>query len=293
MAWPLPSRRGPVAGTADSRLAGRRLTGIESGSLMSPFVLPLLGPLAWIDVILVGWFALTVGSVAYVAWDCFRNNPELKVMKWGWILVTLYMGPLALVLYVLSCKEPAPGTHEEFIKPLWKQAVGSTVHCVAGDATGIIVAATVTSLLGLPMWEDLIVEYAAGFGFGLFVFQALFMKDMMGGSYRQALRHSFLPEWLSMNMMMAGMFPTMIAFMMGRDMRAMEPTRLVFWGAMSAAVIVGFATAYGVNVWLVLKGLKHGMGTERALGKGGHKYEAERARWPGESPLPVRAMKGM
>lgn len=255
---------------------------------MSPFSFPLLGPLAWIDVILLGWFALTAGSVGYVAWDCFTNNPELKVMKWGWILVTLYMGPLSLVLYVLSCKEPAPGAHEEFIKPLWKQALGSTVHCVAGDATGIIVAATVTALLGLPMWQDLIVEYLAGFGFGLFIFQALFMKDMMGGSYSQALRHSFLPEWLSMNMMMAGMFPTMIALMMGRDMRAMEPTRLVFWGAMSAAVIVGFATAYGVNVWLVLKGLKHGMGTERALGRGGHSYDAERARWPGACPLPAR-----
>lgn len=260
---------------------------------MSPFTVPLLGPLAWIDVILLGWFALTAAAVAYVAWDCFTNNPELKVMKWGWILVTLYMGPVAFVLYVMSCKEPASGTHEEFIKPLWKQAVGSTVHCVAGDATGIIVAATVTALLGLPMWKDLIVEYLGGFAFGLFVFQALFMKDMMGGSYAQALRRSFLPEWLSMNMMMAGMFPTMIALMMGRDMRAMEPTRLVFWGAMSAAVIVGFVTALSVNVWLVLKGLKHGMGTERALGKGGHSYEAERARWPGKSPLPARSMKGM
>ena len=32
----------------------------------------------------------------------------------------------------------------------------------------------------------------------------------MGGSYWQAVRRSLLPEWLSMNMMMAGMFPTMV-----------------------------------------------------------------------------------
>ena len=37
------------------------------------------------------------------------------------------------------------------------------MHCVAGDATGIVVAAIVTALLGLPIWADLIVEHAGGF----------------------------------------------------------------------------------------------------------------------------------
>jgi hypothetical protein len=233
------------------------------------------GPFPFVDLVLLVWFALTAASVAYVAWDAWRNNPELTVMKWGWLLVTAYTGPVGLTLYVLSCKEPFPGAHERFITPLWKQGLGSTIHCLAGDATGIIVAATVTGLLGLPMGIDFIVEYVAGFGFGLFIFQALFMKDMMGGSYIKAVRQTILPEWLSMNAVMAGMFPAMAIFMMGRDMRAMEPTYLAFWGAMSGAVLVGLATAYPINVWLVKKGLKHGMGTERALGEGGHPVELE------------------
>ena len=245
---------------------------------MTDLELPLFGPLAWIDVILLMWFALTLISVAYVAYDASANNPELTVMKWGWVLVTLYMGPVGAGLYVLSCKEPRPFTHEEFIKPLWKQAMGSTIHCVAGDATGIILAATITAIIGFPMWVDLIVEYAAGFAFGLLIFQSLFMKDMMGGSYAKALRMTFMPEWLSMNMVMAGMIPVMVAGMMGRDMRAMDPSHLLYWGVMSAGVIVGFATAYPVNYWMVAKGLKHGMGTDRALGKGGHSLEAERER---------------
>jgi hypothetical protein len=242
---------------------------------MSNVTVGSLGPLPWIDMVLLGWFFLTALSVAYVAWDAVTNNPELKVMKWGWVLVTVYTGPLGAALYILSCKEPRPGTHEEFIKPLWKQAVGSTIHCVAGDATGIIMAATVTALLGFPMWIDLISEYVFGFAFGLFIFQALFMKDMMGGSYWTALKHSFLPEWLSMNMVMAGMIPAMVVLMMGSDMRAMDPRELVYWGAMSLSIMVGFIAAYPVNVWLVAAGLKHGMGTERALGKGGHRVEAE------------------
>lgn len=223
------------------------------------------------------WFILVALSAIYVAWDSFTNNPELKVMKWGWLLVTLYTGPVGLILYILSCKEPAPGQHEKFVNPLWKQGIGSLIHCLAGDATGIIVAAAITALIGFPMWLDVTVEYVFGFLFGLLIFQALFMKNMMGGSYTQALRRSFLPEWLSMNFVMAGMIPTMV-ILMGLDMTAMEPTSIRFWGVMSLATLVGGVVAYPINVWLVAKGLKHGMGTERALGKGGHSMDAEKNR---------------
>ena len=41
------------------------------------------GLFPWIDLILLGWFALTALSVAYIAWDAYRNNPELTVMKWA------------------------------------------------------------------------------------------------------------------------------------------------------------------------------------------------------------------
>jgi ABC-type Fe3+ transport system substrate-binding protein len=93
-----------------------------------------------IDYFLCVWFVTAALSTAYVAWDQFKHNPEPGVMKWGFVLVTLYTGILGLAVYVLSDKEPRPGTHEEFVKPIWKQGIGSTIHCVAGDATGIIVA---------------------------------------------------------------------------------------------------------------------------------------------------------
>jgi FtsP/CotA-like multicopper oxidase with cupredoxin domain len=217
-----------------------------------------------IDFVVYAWLIVAVFSAAYVAHDQFTSNPEAPVMKWGFVLVTLYMGPVGLLLYVMADKEPAPGTHERFVKPLWKQGVGSTVHCIAGDATGIILAAVATALLGYPMWVDVIVEYVFGFLLGLFIFQALFMRDMMGGSYLQNVRRSFLPELLSMNMMMAGMAPVMIFLMMGRDMRAMWPTEPLFWFVMSLGVTVGFLIAYPVNVWLVAKGMKHGLMTVRA-----------------------------
>src|SRR5665213_2098168 len=237
------------------------------------------------DYFLIGWFVLAVISTAYVAVDQFRNNPEPSVMRWGFILITMYMGPFALLLYVLADKEPRKGEHEQFISPLWKQGVGSTIHCVAGDASGIILAAVITAMLGLPMWLDLIVEYVAGFSFGLFIFQSLFMKEMMGGTYWENVRKSFLPEFISMNAMMAAMAPVMSFLMMGRDMRAMEPTELVFWAVMSIGVMAGFVLAYPFNIWMVERQLKHGLMTERPKGskfdvaksKGASKKHAEHA----------------
>lgn len=231
-------------------------------------------PIGWIDTVLVAWFALTTLSVLYVAWDTFTRNPELKVMKWGWVLVTLYGGPIMAAAYVLSCQEPKSERHEDFIRPLWKQAFGSTIHCMAGDATGVIVAAAITTALGLPMWLDVTAEYLFGFGFGLFVFQALFARNMLGGSYVQAVRATFIPEWLSMNAVMAAMIPTMV-ILMSRDMASMHVNSPRFWGVMSLASLVAFVVAYPINLWLVGMRLKHGMGTERVLGNGGHSVEAE------------------
>ena len=72
--------------------------------------------------------------------------------------------------------------------------------------------------------------------------------------------------------MMAAMAPTIALLMMGRDMRAMDPTQLLFWGVMSLGIIAGYILAYPSNVWMVARSLKHGLMTER---KPGTKFAAE------------------
>lgn len=228
-----------------------------------------------IDGALVLWFGLTIPAALFAAYDLAVRTPAMTVMRWGWVLVILYTGPVGLFVYLLSCREPLPGTHAEYVAPLWKQAVGSTIHCVAGDATGILLGAVIAARLHLPMALDVALEYAVGFTFGLLVFQALFMKIMAGGGYWRAVRRTVLPEWLSMNGLMAAMIPVMVILMM-RDPSAREPVTLHFWGVMSLATLVGALFAYPVNVWLVARGLKHGMGTVYVLGRGGHTLDAER-----------------
>src|SRR5450759_256621 len=211
-----------------------------------------------VDTALWVWFALTVLSVVYVAYAVLTSRTEMNVMKWSWVLVTLYAGPVGLILYGFPRRGPLPAEHEQSVAPLWKQSIESTIHCLAGCATGVTVAVMVASLLRLPSGLETILEYVASFVLGLFIFQALLAKKMMGCSYGQAVKLSCLPLGLSTNAVMAGMIPVMV-ILMSHDMQTMEPAWLRFWGILSLGLLVGAVLAYPVNWWLVKNGLQPGM----------------------------------
>ena len=163
---------------------------------------------------------------------------------------------------MLGCREPLRGTHEQYIATRWRQVLGSTMHCVAGDGIGIVVGAAIGAVLALSFWPDFLLEYVLGFGFGWAFFQAFAMRDMAGGSYVRSLRMTFLPELLSMNVLMTGMVLTSHFAMRSVDGGG-DPTRPQFWFIMSMALIVGFVCAYPINWWLVANHMKHGMITVR------------------------------
>ena len=228
-----------------------------------------------LDGVMLLWFILVGISLLFVALD-IPHTPESKILKWGFILVTAYTGPLGAFLYVLGCREPLPGLHERYVAVKWRQVLGSTMHCVAGDGVGILVGAVIASSLNFSQGEHIVVEYFLGFGFGWAIFQALFMRDMAGGSYTRSLSTTFFPELLSMNCLMAGMVPVMTIAMMHVP-ASHHPNRPEFWFIMSMALLVGFITAYPMNWWLVSKKLKHGMMTVRPDNsmKHGHHEESQ------------------
>ena len=208
------------------------------------------------------WFVLAGLSVAFVAID-IRTTPAHPVMKWGFILLVAYTGVFGLVLYVLGCREPMRNTHERFVAARWRQVLGSTMHCVAGDGVGILAGAVIASVIALAGPVELALEYLLGFAFGWTIFQALFMRDMAGGDYLRALKITFIPELLSMNVLMAAMVPVMM-LLRARIAPGAGPGDPAFWFVMSMALLAGFIVAYPMNWWLVSNHLKHGMFTVRA-----------------------------
>lgn len=218
-----------------------------------------------IDGVMLLWFILTALSVLFVAVD-IRTTPENPVMKWAFVLFTAYSGPFGAFLYVLGCREPLPGLHERYVAARWRQALGSTMHCAAGDGIGILVGAVIGALVALPLMVDFALEYVLGFAFGWTIFQALFMGEMFG-SYSKALKGTFTSEFLSMNCLMGGMLPVSALSFAGNP-DAHDPTQALFWFRMSLALMVGALVAYPMNYWLVAHHLKHGMLTVRPAGDG-------------------------
>src|ERR1700730_2395366 len=170
-----------------------------------------------------------------------------------------------------GCREPLPGLHERYVAARWRQTLGSTMHCVAGDGVGIIAGAVLSSVVGLGGMVEVIVEYILGFAFGWTIFQALFMRDMAGGSYLRALKSTFVAELLSMNLSVPVLVPTVMA-LKSRIPLAADPASPRFWFVMSMGLLVGFIFAYPMNWWLVAHHLKHGMMTVRpaAAAAGAH-----------------------
>jgi hypothetical protein len=214
-----------------------------------------------LEGVMLLWFILAALALLFVAID-IRSTPESPVLKWGFVLLTAYTGVFGAFLYVLGCREPLPGLHEHYTAARWRQTLGSTMHCVAGDGIGILAGAVISSIVGIAGFAEVVIEYVLGFGFGWTIFQALFTRDSAGGSYRAALANTFLPELLSMNFLMAGMVP-MVMTLRTFIKSANDPATPQFWFVMSMGLLVGFVIAYPMNWWLVANHLKHGMMTVR------------------------------
>ncbi|GKX34711.1 MAG: membrane protein [Rhizobiaceae bacterium MnEN-MB40S] len=210
-----------------------------------------------LDGAMTVWFVMTGLSLAFVIWDSVSNGVTSWVQRAAWILVTAYTGVFGLFFYLVTCRRPFVGGHDQFTKPVWKQAVNSEMHCLAGDATGILIAALILSLFELANGWDAVAEYAAGFIFGLFIFQALMMLGMYQGDYMLAVRKTVFAETVSMNFVMAGMIPVMV-ILADYWPESRHPGAASFWFRMSLASVVGGFIAYPINYWLVASHLKHG-----------------------------------
>src|ERR1700735_5136650 len=113
-----------------------------------------------LDGVMLTWWVLTIPSFLFVVIDIWRTTPESVVLKWAFVILTAFTGPLGAFFYVLGCREPLRGSHEQYVAARWRQVLGSTMHCVAGDGVGILAGAVVASYLAFSHPADIAIEYA-------------------------------------------------------------------------------------------------------------------------------------
>lgn len=111
------------------------------------------------------WWVLTIPSFLFVVIDIWRTTPESVVLKWAFVVLTAFTGPLGAFFYVLGCREPLRGDHERYVATRWRQVLGSTMHCVAGDGIGIVVGAAIGGVLTLSFLARLSAGVLAGLRF--------------------------------------------------------------------------------------------------------------------------------
>ncbi|NIT57305.1 MAG: hypothetical protein GWN67_10825, partial [Phycisphaerae bacterium] len=101
---------------------------------------------------LVIWFVSAFLAALWATYDLITNQPKIMpVIKIAWVLIILYLGVIGLALYIFSCRVSSNQDHDDFVAPMWKRALGSTIHCVSGDALGIVIVAVIVANTHLPM----------------------------------------------------------------------------------------------------------------------------------------------
>lgn len=138
--------------------------------------------------------------------------------------------------------QPSPG----------RLAFSATVHCLTGCAIGEVLGLVIATALG---WADLpaillAVVLAFMFGYGLT------LRPLLAGGIgiAQALRLAFAADTLSIAVMEIVDNAIILAVPGAMDAGL---TDILFWGSLVFALLVAFAAAFPVNLWLIRRGRGH------------------------------------
>ncbi len=226
-------------------------------------------PPGWLTAL--AWLALAValGCALVIAVDvhgrAFRQ--PMRIMEAVWPITALYAGPLGLWAYWILGRPKSPRWQEEHgsapEQPFPASVAIGVMHCGGGCTLGDIIGATLVAvaglqLAGLALWPELVVDYVLAFGLGI-VFQYFAIVPMRGMGVRDGLVAALKADALSLTAFEIGLFGWMIFMQLVLFPAHLHPDQPVYWLMMQIGMLLGFATAYPVNWWLIRAGIKERM----------------------------------
>jgi hypothetical protein len=210
--------------------------------------------------------AAGVSSAVVVAADLVTGRRQkMRIMNAVWPLTALWAGPLGLGAYFRFGRAPRRHHPPGAGRPQsFSVAVGkATTHCGSGCALGDLLAESFAALVPLTLFGQRLFgswayDFIAAYVLGI-VFQYFTIKQMSDPSRGQALLRAVKADTLSLLAWQVGMYGWMAIarfVIFGRDLPKTSP---VFWFMMQLGMLLGFATAYPVNWWLLRRGIKEPM----------------------------------
>ena len=226
------------------------------------------------------WLYLVVCSccAAVILVDVISHRQKMWIMNAVWPITGLYFGPVAVWLYYRmravstpQAPHPDPALKKRMQQdsPTWEQVSTAVFHCGAGCTLGDIVGeaglfaiggAALTFIGGSEFATKMVVDFALAYALGIF-FQYFTIVPMCGLSPGQGILAAMRADTISITAFEAGMFVWMALtrFVFFPEPHRIHPDMAVFWFMMQIAMMIGWATAYPANVWLLKKGWKEKM----------------------------------
>lgn len=191
-------------------------------------------------------------------------------MEAVWPNTALYLGVVAVIAYRTWGRSKSPAWLQsravgEPPRLPYAATVGTGVaHCGAGCTIGDIIAEFAVFFLGVQLFgvalgPEYIGDYTLALLFGI-GFQYFAIAPMRGLGVRDGLRAAVKADFLSLTAFEVGLFGWMalMAFVFYPHPH-LHPSSPVYWFLMQIGMIVGFFTAWPMNVWLIRHGIKEAM----------------------------------
>jgi uncharacterized protein DUF4396 len=226
---------------------------------------------AWLTVVAWIYLAICFGCAAVIAYDIFvtgRCQP-MGVMNAVFPITALYFGPLALAFYWRRARTPArtgapamSSMSSGRPRPWWVMMATEVSHCGAGCVLGDVISefaifALGLTIAGLSLGAEYVGDYILALAFGI-VFQYFAIAPMRGLGLKDGLRAAAKADFISLTFFEIGLFGWMaiMAFALFPSPHNVTPSSAAFWFLMQVGMIIGFATSWPANVWLVNRGIK-------------------------------------
>jgi Domain of unknown function (DUF4396) len=156
--------------------------------------------------------------------------------------------------------DPASGAARS--RPRWVMMATEVSHCGAGCSLGdviseFVVFAAALTIAGLTLGAEYLGDYVLALILGI-VFQYFAIAPMRGLGVRDGLIAATKADFVSLTAFEIGLFGWMaiMAFVLFPAPHHLAPNAAAFWLLMQVGMMIGFATSWPANVWLIKRGIK-------------------------------------
>ena len=223
----------------------------------------------WLTIIANISLIAAFASAFAILFDIFVRGYRQKmwIMEWVWPITALYFGSFGLWAYWdmgrSSSKKQLKRGGDKAEKPYWKTVFVGVTHCGGGCTLGDIIAEWGVFLTGFTLYSsNLLTEYIFDFTLALLlgiVFQYFAIVPMRELPFGEGVKAAIRADTLSLIAFEIGLFGWMGLMRFVFFNPPLEPNDPVYWFMMQIGMVIGFATSYPMNWFLIEKGIKEAM----------------------------------